>query len=120
MANCDGGHGRQAQRFRDRERLTALHAPAVCLSSPAYVCGIRSVTHVCLDNQTLGPICQPVCQSVLVLQGNSALGSSGGILIQVILFVTLETRGAKGIILIFLCLAPTIMYLDSTSSSSGP
>lgn len=95
VANYDGGHGRQAQRFRDRERLTAVHAPAVCLSSPAYVCGIRTVTHVCLDNQTFGPICQPVCQSVLVLQGNSALGSSGGILIQVILFVTLETRGPR-------------------------
>lgn len=95
MANYDGGRGRQARRFRNRERLTAVHAPAVCLSSPAYVCGIRSVAHVCLDNQTFGPICQPVCQSVLVLQGNFALGSSGGILIQVILSVTLETRGPR-------------------------
>lgn len=93
LANSDGGDGRQARRFRCPKRLPVAHAHIVCLTSIAYVCGIRPVTHVCLDNQTVGSTCQPVCLSVVVLQGDLALGPFGGVLIRVLLFVILETRG---------------------------
>lgn len=70
-----------------------MHTHIVCLPSLAYVCGIRPVAHVCLDNQTVRPACQPVCSSVVVLQGDLALGPFGGVLIRALLIVTLETRG---------------------------
>lgn len=95
LASSDGGDGRQAPRFRCPKRLPVVHAHIICLPSLAYVCGIRLVTHVCLDNQTVEPTCQPesVCLSVVVIHGDLALGAISRVLIRMLLIVTLETRG---------------------------
>lgn len=71
--------------------------------SRARTCCLPIVTCTCLRNtvchsmsaltiKSSGPKCQPMCLLVFVLQGDSALGPSGGAFMRVLPFVTVETR----------------------------